>query len=411
MITQSQIRKKALVPWNSGAFLKSCIDGPSIFPLEIRFRTPGGKELLEKYDAVRRWIRTLRQHSKESKPNGYDIVWHNIRHRTLGQQQMPRRILFPTAGEWLFFIRKERDHLDFVTMAAQTRAALPELLPYLSQQPLKALKHAHRWPDIVTVCQWFKTHPLPRNYIRQLDIAGVDTKFIETHKAVLMELLPLVLEATHYYPAVMSLAKHGFERKFGLKYDPALVRLRLLDPALIRSGFSDITVPLAQLAQTDPGAKTIFITENKINGLAFPPVRHALVIFGLGYGVEMLPEIPWLGEKEIVYWGDIDTHGFAILSQIRGCFPNVRSMLMDRKTLLDHRALWGAEEPAKRFTGDLGHLTSEECELYVALKQNKFGSHLRLEQERVRFSAVQEALALISARQEIGLRKQPVRRF
>jgi hypothetical protein len=279
-------------------------------------------------------------------------------------------------------------------MAAQTRASLPELLPYLAQQPLKALKHADRWPDMITVCQWFKTHPLPHNYIRQLDIAGVDTKFIETHKAVLMELLPLVLETAHYHPAVSGLAKHGFERKFGLTYDPALVRLRLLDPALIQSGFSDITVPLVELAQTDPGAKTIFITENKINGLAFPPVRQALVIFGLGYGVEMLPQISWLGEKEMVYWGDIDTHGFAILSQLRGYFPHLRSMLMDRKTLLDHRALWGAEEPAKRYTGDLAHLTSEEYHLFVELKQNKFGAHLRLEQERVRFSAVQEALAL-----------------
>jgi hypothetical protein len=392
MITQSQIRKKALVPWNSGAFLKSCINGPPIFPLEIRFRTPGGKEILEKYDAVRKWIRTLRHHSKETKPKGYDIVWRDIRHRTLGEQQMPQRILFSTAQDWLFYIQKEAAHRDFLDMAAQTGAALPELLPYLSQQPLKILKHAAHWPKILTVCRWFKTHPMPRKYIRQLDITGVDTKFIETQKSVLMDLLPLVLEEAHYQSTITGLAKHGFERKFGLKYDPPLVRLRFLDPALIQIGFSDITVSLAELAQTDPGAKTIFITENKINGLAFPQVKHSLVIFGLGYGVEMLPDIPWLGEKDIIYWGDIDTHGFAILSQIRGYFPNVRSILMNRKTLLDHKALWGAEDPAKRYAGDLPHLTSEEYELFVELKQNKLSTHLRLEQERVRFSAVQGAL-------------------
>ncbi|WP_353620190.1 Wadjet anti-phage system protein JetD domain-containing protein [Thalassotalea sp. G20_0] len=28
----------------------------------------------------------------------------------------------------------------------------------------------------------------------------------------------------------------------------------------------------------------MFITENKVNGLAFPPVADAIVIFGLGYG-------------------------------------------------------------------------------------------------------------------------------
>lgn len=392
MITQPQIRKKALVPWNSGAFLKSCINGPSLFPLEIRFRTPGGKEILEKYDAVRQWIRTLRRHSKETRPQGYDIVWRHIRHRTLGQQQLPRRILFSTAGDWLFYIQKEKAHRDFTNMVTQTRASLPELLPYLSQQPLKALKQAACWPDILSVCRWFKTHPVPRKYIRQLDIVGVDTKFIETRKAVLMDLLPLVLDAAHHRSAITGLAQHGFERKFGLKYDPPLVRLRLLDPALIQNGFSDITVPLAELAQADPGANTIIITENKINGLAFPPLKQALVIFGLGYGVDMLPDIPWLGNKDIVYWGDIDTHGFAILSQIRGYFPNVRSILMTRNTLMDHKALWGAEDPAKRYAGDLSHLTSEEYDLFVELKQNKWSTQLRLEQERVRFSALQEAL-------------------
>jgi hypothetical protein len=392
MITQPQIRKKALVPWNSGEFLKSCIDGPPIFPLEIRFRTPAGKEILEQYDAVRQWIRSLKQHGKETQPRGYDLVWRTIRHRTLGEQQIPHRILFSTEEDWLFYIRKETAHRDFLDMAARTGASLPELLPYLLQHPLEALKYAAHWPELLTVCQWFKTHPMPGQYIRQLDIPGVDTKFIENQKSVLMDLLPLVLEAGHHRTAVTGLAQHGFERKFGLKYDPPLVRLRLLDPALAQSGFSDITVPLADLAQTEPGAKTVFLTENKINGLAFPPVKHSLVIFGLGYGVEMLPDIPWLGKKEMIYWGDIDTHGFAILSQLRGYFPNVRSILMDRKTLLDHRALWGAEDPAKSYTGELPHLTPEEDDLFVALKQNKFRPHLRLEQERVRFSAVREAL-------------------
>lgn len=392
MITQSQISKKAMVPWNSGAFLKSCISGPPIFPLEIRFRTPGGKEILEQYDTVRAWIRMLKNNSKETKPRGYDIVWRSIRHRTLGQQQVPQRILFSTAEDWLFYIQKETAYRDFLDMAAQTGASLPELLPYFAQQPLKALKHAAYWPKILKVCRWFKAHPMPRKYIRQLDIAGVDTKFIETQKAILMDLLPLVLEKAHYQSAITGLAKHGFERKFGLKYDPPLVRLRLLDPALIQNGFSDITVSLVELAKTDPGAHTIFITENKTNGLAFPQVKQALVIFGLGYGVEMLPNIPWLDEKDIIYWGDIDTHGFAILSQIRGYFPNVRSILMNRKTLMDHKALWGAEDPAKRYAGDLPHLTSEEYDLFIELKQNKLSAQLRLEQERVRFSAVQEAL-------------------
>jgi len=392
MITQSQLRKKALDHWNSGAFLKSCIQGTTIFPLEIRFRTPGGKEILENYDAVRTWIQTLRQHSREIKGRGYEILWKNINHRTLGEQQLPGQMVFATAGDWLFFIRKEKEYRIFLDLAAQTEATLAELVPYLAEHPLKALGHAANWSTILTVCRWFKDHPQPRQYIRQLDIAGVDTKFIEAHEAVLMDLLPRVLEPAQFQSAVTGLSRHGFERRFGLKYDPPLVRLRLLDTELVTNGFSDFTVPLGDLAKIDPGAKAVFITENKINGLSFPPVKQALVIFGLGYGVDMLPDIRWLGEKDIVYWGDIDTHGFAILSQIRGYFPQVRSILMDRQTLLDHKELWGAEDPAKRYTGDPANLTAEEYDLFVELKENSLGANLRLEQERIRFSALLEAL-------------------
>nr|WP_221935062.1 Wadjet anti-phage system protein JetD domain-containing protein [Catenovulum sediminis] len=66
--------------------------------------------------------------------------------------------------------------------------------------------------------------------------------------------------------------------------------------------------------------------------MAFPPVNNAICIFGLGYGVQLLKEVNWLNQVAIYYWGDIDTHGFAILSQLRGYFPKVKSMLMDEAT-------------------------------------------------------------------------------
>lgn len=68
----------------------------------------------------------------------------------------------------------------------------------------------------------------------------------------------------------------------------------------------------------------VYITENNINGLAFPPMEGSLVIFGLGYGVETLSTIPWLRKVGIIYWGDIDTHGFAILDRLRMTFPDCR---------------------------------------------------------------------------------------
>lgn len=96
----------------------------------------------------------------------------------------------------------------------------------------------------------------------------------------------------------------------------------------------DLALDAESFARLDPKVARVFITENEINFLAFPPIENSLVIFGAGYGFEMLRKAEWLARCHIHYWGDIDTHGFAILDQLRSQFDHVESLLMDRDTLL-----------------------------------------------------------------------------
>ena len=116
-----------------------------------------------------------------------------------------------------------------------------------------------------------------------------------------------------------------------------------------------------------------------------------MVLFGAGYGFDMLAEAAWLRERTIHYWGDLDTHGFAILNQLRAHFPQVVSFLMDRQTLLAHRDHWGVEPRPE--TRELRWLTSEEADLYDDLRRNRLGDRVRLEQEKIGFDRVREALA------------------
>ena len=136
--------------------------------------------------------------------------------------------------------------------------------------------------------------------------------------------------------------------------------------------------------------RTVFIVENEITFLAFPRVCGAIVMFGSGFGITSLGPFPWLEDKEIVYWVDIDTHGFDILSRLRARFDRVQSILIDRSTLLAHRGQW-VTEPSS--TNRLpSNLTEAEGELYGDLIEGRFGPAIRLEQERVRFSMLQQAL-------------------
>ena len=99
--------------------------------------------------------------------------------------------------------------------------------------------------------------------------------------------------------------------------------------------------------------------------------------------------------------GDIDTHGFAILDQLRAQLPHVQSLLMDRDTLMAHVGQWGNEaQPVLR---DLPSLTVAESALFDALRDKRLhvdplgtkqsSAGVRLEQARIGFEWVKAALA------------------
>jgi len=119
------------------------------------------------------------------------------------------------------------------------------------------------------------------------------------------------------------------------------------------------------------------------------------MIFGKGYGFESISQAHWLQECPLYYWGDLDTHGFAILDQLRHIFPHAQSFLMDRNTFLDHREFWVLEESPVNRT--LTHLTPEEQAFYQELVNGNHGKAIRLEQERIPYNRVQEACEQLMA--------------
>jgi len=239
-------------------------------------------------------------------------------------------------------------------------------------------------------------YEIGHTYLRQVDVPGVDSKFIEAHRGVLTELLDLALP-----PEVVETHATGvaqFTRRFGFLDKPVRIRFRLLDPALPSlpgcEGLPDITLDAASFAALALPVQRVFITENETNFLAFPPAANAIAVFGAGYGWEALARAEWLHRCQLHYWGDIDTHGFAILDQLRGDFPGAVSFLMDRETLLAHRLHWGEEPDPVRH--DLSRLTTEEAAVYDDLRFDRHQPRLRLEQERVGFGRVKERLRGLS---------------
>jgi hypothetical protein len=223
----------------------------------------------------------------------------------------------------------------------------------------------------------------------------VDTKFIEQHRGVLASLLDLQLDPAR---VDLDVPRPDFTGRYRFRRKPQYVRFRR--PAAApgpgwgdSSGdltFTEISLRADELTAAPPGITAAYVVENEITYLAFPTVDGAIVIFGGGYAVSALESLGWLADIGLNYWGDIDTHGFAILNRLRRRFPHARSMLMDRATLLAHSGQW-VTEPNPTDAG-LDLLDPAEDALYRDLVSHALGQSVRLEQERVRFAALEEAL-------------------
>ena len=377
----AQLRKH----WDCGRLLVAGLAPESaLFPLKLRLRKATSRDLDARFDAVRGWVAELIERSSEKRGYGYQIEWQTIEHRTRGRNRLPRAIIVPGVDDALKLIGKKAESARFEQLAEALLSEFPSLRDWLMRRPLEALRRADEWPQLKAILRYFQRHPRPGLYLRQLDIPGVDTKFVERRRGLIAELLDTVLppEAID----LMAGGVTGFEQRFGLAGRPVMLRFRMLDPALALKGLTDLTVPADQFAALDLDLDQVFITENEVNGLAFPPHPRSIVVFGLGYGVERLAGVDWLARTRCWYWGDIDTHGFAILNRLRVHLPQVRSFLMDRATLDAHRALWGQEPEDRRFVADLGRLDPAEQDLFRALRDDVFAPRLRLEQERIRFA-------------------------
>lgn len=384
--TPADLKTQVQKLWDRGLLLASMTSGESLFPRRLTLKGPDSRELSERFSEVRDWIGQL---SAAAGP--YRIKWRSVNHRVLGTNEIPAAIWIDELSDALGLIGKRRAAEQFAALVELTRAKRPELLPWLAKRPIRALELAEDWPRLLDITGWCLTHPRPAIYLRQINLPGVHTKLIEGHRGVLAELLDLVLPEDSIDGTHTGIV--GFCRRYGFLDKPSRVRFRMLDTnvrLLPVDADQDITLTQAAFASLDLPVSKVFITENEINFLAFPDVSDAMVVFGAGYGFDNLAVAPWLHEKELYYWGDIDTHGFAILNQLRGFLPHVVSFLMDQQTLLAHRALWGVEKQPK--TGTLARLNSEESALYIQLLQNHWGDHVRLEQERIGFDFLREAL-------------------
>ncbi|GAC56644.1 hypothetical protein GOHSU_12_00340 [Gordonia hirsuta DSM 44140 = NBRC 16056] len=337
--------------------------------LNIALKPPTERRLATQSESARDWVRLWHEYHG---PGAVD--WEPRRWPSFGTQNVPVRLRLSGA--------------DQICRAAEQATRWRRLLS--RREKLVALGRSDglpgavaatfpRWETLddddfirlIATTDWLLKNPRSGLLIRQLPIEGVDTKWLRAHRRLVENLVDGARGSTD----------------LGIGNLPSLREIVLLDPALLPGMPKVLASTVAGLAELPITPSTVLILENREGVHALPPIPGTVAIAGGGNAVTDLTAIEWVRHADIVYWGDLDTHGVVILDRLRRRLPQVRSLLMDPATFTRFRHLC-VPEPAPA-TEDPSTLTDTEFAALLAIR----ASGLRLEQERIPWPYVLQQLA------------------
>lgn len=337
--------------------------------LEIVLHPPTERSAQADLQAAIEWTRSWRDLADGTAAAG--VSWTERNWPSVGRQRVPERLLLVGADAIAAFAGTTvaRGWHTLRDRSGRLRIAFPPANP-VDLVAAAIRTHARTLetlgePDfetLIDVVGWLADNPASGWRIRQLPIRGIDTKWLERHRFVVEGL----------YSAVTG------RDSLGLLAPPPLVRVRFLDPVLRPGGLCDVTAPVEDLAVLPVAPSTVFVFENLETVLAMPDVPGSVVLHGGGYAARRLDSIPWVRNGRVIYWGDLDSDGFAILHALRSGCANVTSVLMDSVTLFAYRDLWVPE--TKPAVGVYPRLTPDELQVLESIRAE---GNIRLEQERI----------------------------
>lgn len=296
---------------------------------------------------------------------------------------VPTRIYFPTSYDFEYFT-------GIVDICKFLRDFLKNPLIL---EPLKVWARSHvkmvasedfqkNLLLIDKVVRWFLAHPKDERHVtvRMLSIAGVGTKFIETHERLLDSILKEALPEEDY-----DMDGQTFYERYGLDTcDIRMIHIKHLDSQQYEVRY------LSAFADKAVKESTVILLENKETWYAFPPMKDAVAVWGQGKYVSVLQSVRWFSDKRIFYWGDIDQDGFVCLSSVRKAFPQTRSVFMEKSTLDKYSNFIVKSDRREEMTIP-DYLTEKETEAFLFCREYK----IILEQEKITYEDFFEAIKYI----------------
>lgn len=381
------LRKKLSRLEANGKLYVALAEGSEVPYLSMPLKRP--QDIETSWDELLAWQDFWR---KAPKASGGHPLWHVEEKRkqtaSFGKQLMPVRIFIDTPEDAMALLGLTKKKKEFLAGLSAIESQMPSLRDWYLTYFVR-ISAEDFFPVVLSIARFMLEQEQREGYLREMAIPGVDTKFLENHNFLVRTLWNALFPEN-----TAESSDELWEKLFVQKVPTPSICVRSLDEHLRFSGVRKLFLSQDDIADFQPPHRRIFITENKVNGYTFPDAEDSLILFGMGYGVlEMAESAPWLADKEIYYWGDLDHDGFNILSNLRKVLPEMKihSFLMDKETLLAY------VDPKVKDTGNTttipDYLTVSEKMAWKLIHDNGW----RLEQERIPHEEVEWAVESLLA--------------
>ena len=372
MKSPRELAARLAAQWRRPALRLARLGSPSAWPLRLPIGRPPPARLALDLDAVRAHV-----HAWSAVATG-EVEWENLPYRSTGQSiRIPLYWKLLRPSDWIAACADPAIAVEYALLSRLCAETPSTFHPVWIGKP-------HLWRDhgadtlllAARIADQLAPGCAAGRPLRALSLAGVDSKFHETHRALLLALL----DARHHGAA----SELGLEDFLGAaREDDHWVLLADLDGGLLPFARQRVrTAELAALASL-PGTH-VLVVENERCLHQLPPLPGTLALLGAGLDLGWLTA-PCLSQKRLAYWGDLDTWGLRMLGLARAARPGLAALLMDRATFDSHAPAHAVPEPETAESPPVGTLTPEERALFATLTGSARG---RLEQEFLPVSTV-----------------------
>jgi len=360
----AEIAVKLRRQWNNPARRESRLTGGAeAWPMVESIGLPKPRLLASNLDAIK-----LHMNQWRAVRTG-EVIWQQVRYRATDEPvSVPAYWQLNKPTEWITACANKAISAEFrhmVRLAETTDAVYHPLL----------IRRRSLWRDkpLAEVVQACKLATLLEpgcangNPLRTLSVEGIDTKFFERNSHLVTQLLDVRYEG--------EVSKMGLEAFLGALTEGGHWLLVVdLDGRLFP--FKKQRVSSAELATVNIPGEYVLIVENESCQHLLPELNNTVAILGAGFDLVWTAN-PHLADKQIAYWGDIDTWGLQCLSQARANLPDLTALMMTESEFWEYQDATVVEPVIAGTDIPVGLNEREEC-LYRTLLNIERG---RLEQE------------------------------